>query len=380
MAGYTVGIASETKAFKQGIESGVIQPVEEAEKALDALGRAKGPEQLERGMKDAQKATERLSDETKDTARDIEREFRDSYRKLGNDADDAFDKAKRGAEEFKDEARSTSREAAASFREPADAIDAIQETAANAFAGFGPAGAAAGIAAAIGIGVVGEALTTQQEQVDELKQRFAEAYQSAAEEGRTFLDEAQIQAAAIDILFDPAKRKDAAEEAQRIGVDTLTLIRAQAGDQDALNAVIDLTTKKEAERRDAILDAQGVQGNRLAIADQELNKLEQIRAKYEEQLGIQKDNEQAAADVITLQEDGAARLAEQNAAAKRAVDERGVALQAYADKAASIPNPVLVPTIDPRAAEDEISRFIARRRTPIELSIFYKDPRGVFNP
>ena len=44
MAGYTVGINSETKAFKQGIDSGVIAPLEDAQRELIELGKSRGPE------------------------------------------------------------------------------------------------------------------------------------------------------------------------------------------------------------------------------------------------------------------------------------------------------------------------------------------------
>lgn len=176
--GYTVGIASETKAFKQGIESGVIEPLEDAQKELLELGKSRGPEQLERALKDAEKATENLKDETKDTARAIEQEFRDSYRKVKSSSDDGMGGAKEGVQDFKEEAQQSARETAASFDGSFESIaDLAQEVAANAFAGFGPAGAAAGVAVALGLGVAVDQFNKIDEaSTDALQSAFDFAY------------------------------------------------------------------------------------------------------------------------------------------------------------------------------------------------------------
>jgi hypothetical protein len=347
MAGITLNVLGNFRDFIRGTQD-TERALDDVADSLDDVGRdgQKSGDKLERSFRD-------LADAAKDTGRDI-----------GKSTEDGFDRAKRGAQEFKDEANSTAREAAASFDGSAEsAADAFQEVAANAFSGFGPAGAAAGLAAALGLGAAMSAITAQQEAVDELKQKFAEAYKEAAEDGRTFLDEAQIQAAALEILFDPEKRKSAQEEASRIGADSLDLVRAQAGDQDALNAIIDLTTQKEQERKDALVEANGVQGHRLAIADAEVNALEQIRAKYEEQLGIQKDNEQAARDAKELKSRAAE---EERADIDRAKAADAARWQSFADNAArakgAAAGPVVVPIVpDSSAFEAEVERI--RRAT-----------------
>lgn len=181
MAGYTVGIASETKAFKQGIESGLIEPLEDAQKELLELGKSRGPEQLERALKDAEKATERLKDETKDTARAIEQEFRDSYRSVKSSSDDGIGRAKEGVQDFKQEAQQSARETAASFDGSFESIAELgQEIAANAFTGFGPAGAAAGIAVAGAGGVMIDTFNKVEEAAEEARDSaFSLAYDVA---------------------------------------------------------------------------------------------------------------------------------------------------------------------------------------------------------
>jgi len=230
--GYTVGIASETKAFKQGIESGVIEPLEDAQKELLELGKSRGPEQLERALKDAEKATETLKDETKDTARAIEQEFRDSYRKVKSSSDDGMGHAKEGVQDFKDEAQQSARETAASFDGSFESIaDLAQEVAANAFAGFGPAGAAAGVAVALGLGVA----VDQFNKIDEAsKDALQSAYDYAYGIGAAF-DAADKVRAVENWTSDQEKFKQVLDLTVASGWDQVDVIDALVDGGDDLD-------------------------------------------------------------------------------------------------------------------------------------------------
>lgn len=252
----SVVINSETKAFKQGVDSGIIKPLEDAEKALTDLGRSRGPEQLERDMKDAQKQTERLADETKATARQIERSYRDAGRDIKKGVGD-------GLKDAKQEATQSGRESAASFSgEWTDVGDFLQETVANGLSGFGPLGLAAGIAGAAGIGVITETILGQQEAADELKARLSSAYQEAAEEGRNYLDTAQIIAEASDLMFNKDRAdewKQVQADAKQLGLDTYDVIAANAGQTDkqrevqqAINALLQ-QAKDDYDETDSIV-------------------------------------------------------------------------------------------------------------------------------
>ncbi|MCC2032197.1 hypothetical protein [Microbacterium allomyrinae] len=174
--GYTVGIASETKAFKQGIESGVIDPLEDAQRELLALGRSRGPEQLETDLKGAQKATEKLSEEIDTTRRDLER--------MGRSGKDSAQDIGEGLSTVKDEARQSGKEAAASFSgEFDDVADFVQEVIANAFEGFGPAGAAAGIAVAAVIGTVLSNAQAAQEKLADAREKAVDLASTMYENG-----------------------------------------------------------------------------------------------------------------------------------------------------------------------------------------------------
>ncbi|MEV8370139.1 hypothetical protein [Microbacterium sp. NPDC064584] len=275
------------------------------------------------GVDDEAKRTERTLADTFD---DVERDASRAGRKIGTDLDDGFRKASKGADEFKQEANSVARESAASFDDSAESIgDAFQEVAANAFGGFGPAGVAAGIAAAAGLGVAMQAITEQQEAADELKRRLTGAYLAAAEEGRAYLDEAQIQGEATRLLFED--RDKLKREAASIGVDVITLARAYAGSEEDVNLAIEAGNTALSDRRQTLVDQVGVQGNRLAIADEESKQIGLINDALAEQLTWHQQNKEAASDVVKMKRD-------EEAQTQRVRDADQERWEAYASKRA----------------------------------------------
>lgn len=155
-----------------------------------------------REMKDFREAGEDAGDGLRTGARkgedavdDLRAKVRESFRSIGDDSRDAGDalgdstrrgarEAGEGLDEFKDEANSTAREAAASFDGSADSIiEVFQEVSANAFAGFGPAGAAAGLAAAAGIGILISQLQGASEEAEETAGRVADLAREINEAG-----------------------------------------------------------------------------------------------------------------------------------------------------------------------------------------------------
>lgn len=164
----------------RGISIDILANVRDALKGTGDLEKAISDidSTLEDMAREGDDATDKMSRGFRDLAKDadksadkIESSFKDTGKKVGKDLDDGFDKAKEGAQEFKDEAAGTARESAASFDGSAESIgDAFQEVAANALAGFGPLGAAAGVAIAAGFGVATAAFEKYQEAVEEAKE------------------------------------------------------------------------------------------------------------------------------------------------------------------------------------------------------------------
>lgn len=164
---------------------------ENATEDLGDAGRLAGRE-LSRGLETAEDATrdlERRADAAFDAISD---NARSSGRAVARTQTEAFEAAGEGVEEFGSEANSTARETAASFDGSADSIlGAFQEVAANAFAGFGPAGAAAGLLVAAGIGI---AVTKMQEVAEE-----SDAAQEAAVDLAAKFEEAGGRIEDVDV-------------------------------------------------------------------------------------------------------------------------------------------------------------------------------------
>lgn len=206
-------ILANTTAFVSSMKKAGAS-VEDIGDALDDLARdsAQAGEKMERSF------------------REIAREASDTGRKIGREMNDGTDKAKKGVDEIGREAESTAKESAASFDGSAESIaDAFQEVAANAFAGFGPAGAAAGVAAALGIGAVLAGFTAADEAAKASEEAVAEWADAYIEAGGIALTAGVMASRAQDILTDSEKFKTAEENARKWGVSIETAVGAMSG-------------------------------------------------------------------------------------------------------------------------------------------------------
>jgi uncharacterized protein YoxC len=253
--GIEIGIASETRAFKQGIDAGIIAPLDDAQQALEDLARTKGPEKLEQALNDTQTATEQLGRETKDVARDIERRFRDTYRGVKEAADTGMGGARQNVQEFKQEALQNFSEVTSSFD---GSMSSIQDLAQGTLGGLasgiaGPIGLAAG-GAAVAVGLIGQAIETVGDTAEANEERATEWAASYIEAGQTILSSTQVIAKAQDIYLDPEKFKTAEQAAKDWGVSTSIAVLAMAGNTDALNASQLALTARLAEAKVALAE------------------------------------------------------------------------------------------------------------------------------
>jgi len=301
--GINIGVASDTRDFAKGIKTGVIDPLEDASEVLEDLARDgdKAGDKLERSMRDAQRDTEKLSDEYRDLGRQIQETGRKG-RDLGDGVKSGTDKAGEGLDEFKDEANSTAREAAASFDGSAESIgDAFQEVAANAFAGFGPAGAAAGIAAAIGIGVVIQKINEGTEDSEAFRQKVGELATELIETGRE-------GGPGIDYIVDRLKDlatsaeegdenlSDLADAADIAGRNYRKLAQAYAGNVDGLSDLVDGEKEylEQLEHQQQLIDSGALDGDLNAI-------IEKIEAQKRIVSGLE-ESEKAAEDAAAAEQ------------------------------------------------------------------------------
>lgn len=278
--------------------------------------------------KEGEQSTEKLQDSFRDLAK--------ATKKAGDDVGDnmkhGFRKAEEGAQNFKEEAMSTAKESAASFDGSAESIiDSFQEIAANAFVGFGAAGAIAGLAAAAGIGVVSKSILDAEEsakqaqaRVEELGQAMIDAGDSSQRPLQSVVDELQnIVSNSEDAV---KKFKDIERASKFVGTSAEDLALAYAGQSDALEGQLDVLNDLIAKEEE-VLDTQARNGSRFgAIQEAKVGTLKQ---QQEELKKVQEETEAAAA----IEE---AYLASGGAEAQAKADAIAGINQAYDDVVGSV--------------------------------------------
>lgn len=196
---------------------------------------------------------------TKRDAAEMEASFRDAFetvRKESKSAGDGVstamrhgtDDATEGVQEFGRESESTAKETAASFDGSAQSITgAFQEVAANAFSGFGPAGAVAGLAAAAGIGIVTARMEQAKEKAAEAAQEIADITGQLIELGKRDLDVQSVSDAIEQAASTSEDGKVAlqewAKQATEAGIDFTDYAQGLAGDSDAIERSYSEITK-----------------------------------------------------------------------------------------------------------------------------------------
>lgn len=306
-------LTQEAQSAGEGFGDGIKDGAKQAEAAVDGLGKAIGSE-IESGADKAESAVDGLgekiessldsadeqaetagkaigseiesgADKAEDSVKTLERKFRDVFdgvgdttRKAGDDIGSNIrrgtDEASAGMSNFKEEASQTARETAASFDGTADsAVDMVQETLANALGGFGPLGAAAGLALAAAAGAM---WTAWQDKTELAKQAVADMYDDMIASGQGFLSAQFIndEIAKIGRGEGSGAIKDmdtAMRLAKASGADLSDVLRAVAGDTDAAARVQEALNTRYAElgpnAGSAILDVNQLQEALTATAN-----------------------------------------------------------------------------------------------------------------
>lgn len=304
-------IAANTRDFQRGVQ--------DVEKALDKVADS---------LDDVTREGDRASDKIEDSFRDIARASKDTGRDIGRNMDDGFDRAKAGAGEFKDEANSTAREAAASFDGSADSIvDAFQEVTANAFGGFGPAGAVAGLAAAAGIGLVTQAFQDAEDKRQELEERADDLASAYIEAGSNVLDAISVASRTADVMGNTEEKKKVQEYADAIGIDLATAVRAYVGDANAMAAVNALAGDAQAELNDLHEKSNAQQTNLTQTEKNRIAELNNLLAKTGELQGVTA----GANETFQTQQQVLYDLINEAEGATKEVDELGNALYTLPD-------------------------------------------------
>ena len=281
--GISINFLADVRDFLKGTKN--------VEDSLDDVA-----DSLDDVVKEGDQATEKLEDGFKELAKAAKKSGDD----IGDNMRQGFKKAESGAQEFRDEANSTAKESAASFDGSAESIvDSFQEIAANAFAGFGAAGAIAGLAAAAGIGVASAAILDAEEKAKVAKERVAELGIAFIESGA---DVAQVEAFNDALQKIVTNADDAAVKVDDLRKFTekygdavpsvAEFAQAYAGNADAIEQVTEqLEASIKAEKEKNYTTKQGAEqsAKRQDAYQGEIDKLRDVQAETELAAQIEKD-------------------------------------------------------------------------------------------
>lgn len=242
--------------------------IKEAGKLGDAL------EEVADELKDVGSTGKTIDDKVGDAFRNIGADAKAAGKKIGDGVKDGTDRAGDGLDDMKSEAAGTARETAASFASIEDAGGALQEVLANSFAGFGPAGMAAGILAAAGVGMLISSATESAEKINENKEKMLDLAQTIRDNGGVLTEAdyvAQMDAYGYAIqdtkewweLFQEdavtgwQELRDISREA---GLSAKDVYRAGFGDAKAAKDTLDSVNEKIRvlkERKEAVYETTG---------------------------------------------------------------------------------------------------------------------------
>lgn len=333
---FKISLLSDVAGFLKGTKS-VEDALDDVADSLDDVARETAA--------DAEKAAETLEREFKDAFDAVKTEAKQAGRKVGDEVRDGTRKAGDGFDDMKGEAQQTTREVAASFGSVEDALDGIQELAANALSGFGAAGAAAGAAVAIGLGLAKTALEGVAEDAEESKDRVIELSDALAEvDGNpAALTWAERLRDTLNEISDAKEWFEVwqnepitgaekwVEAARAYGLELSDIGLALTGDKDALdrlNAALDAhaskLTRNSGSAQQGALDyaaaAAEIEGVRGALNAQ--------AGELERGIALQKDKAQILSEVTRREEEAAAAADAQGEAQRRQAEAAAEAQQA----------------------------------------------------
>ncbi|WP_407316628.1 hypothetical protein UQW22_09865 [Isoptericola halotolerans] len=327
------GQVSEAQIVADATEA--LRDIADLQSELDDVDRSRTEAEVQADVDDALRESERLQDQLReidgeDVDIDIEIEADKVRRQLGDASD--------GLGEFRDESNQIAKESATSFTgEWEDVTDVFRDLAANAFSGFGPAGVAAGVAIAAGLGVaiaaaqdLADENTEAKESAGDIATGYVDGLDDASERFRDWATEVQ-EDKAWTFWQDEATTniQQVSQDLQALGEDGADAIGAIASGslpdmQDSLldvNRELDgLTAKLRAssevaesgglgggaaqllEMADATERATGQLGEFTEADNERRRSLERAKEVLEAQIGTQEDAEEIAVALIVAQE------------------------------------------------------------------------------
>lgn len=347
--------------------------------AMNTRDVIKGAGDIEGALDDVAGTLDDVAREGDQAAEKLERSFSEAMREISADSrrggDDLARNIDRGTTHARESLRELKGEALQNVAETLSSTDGslqsfadgVQGTMGGVVAGLSainPAAAAVAGGAALGFGLVTAELVRQEEATKKLRERYSGLYKEALEDSRTFLSEAQVQAEVMDLMWNPERAGEytrAQEDAKTLGLDLIDVLKAQAGDQKALNDVLAVSNTlyaESAEKAAARWTAQG--GNVQAGIQAEAKSLEGLRDRYQQISDVQQDNQQKAEESHNILDRLRKEERDQIKLVRAADQDRYEALAAAQQKAANPPPIVQQLELDTDRLERDFARW--RRR------------------
>lgn len=341
-----IEIASEGRAFRAGIDADVIKPLENADEALEKLGKNKGLDELDRDLEQAQRESKELKKEIAKTADELEAAGR-AARKMGDQADAGLGRAEQAAGEFKDEFKQNMAEALSSFDGSMSSVgDLAQGTLGGVTANLPGAFAVAGVGAAVGVGLITAAIEQAEERRKELEERASDLAGAYIDAGSEVLDALTIASRSAAVLSDPEQAEELKTLTAALGDESLA-VRVLAGDKNALALANGIASANQAEYEALVRSTGQAVNENLAEETARMTVLEQaaqMMAEYNEVQATAAEKARTYSDVLKDLVAQAGPVAEQ-------VDELGNKLYTLPDGSA------IIIEADTGLASDKVDRF-----------------------
>lgn len=344
MAGVKLDLTTDTSQFKKGMKG--------AEDIIESVG-----ETFDDLAKDAEGAAEDMEKSFAEYARETKAEASNLGKQISGAQDEAALDVDKANEKMATSGQSKAREVAASFDGSAESIVAgFQGAAAEAFEGFGPAGVAAGLAAAAGLGLITSEMERQKEEAAKAAEAAWDMAQQMVEAGIYMVTENQKIEAFEALVGDQEQRDKFKSDLDTLGISWTDFVAAQVGLGD-----------KRAE----------IEGEINGYYDDQIASLGEITAFDEEKqrvAGAYRQEQEKLLDPIRRQADIQQEAVDTALDIRRTYQEAGVALEDNVTRlndgrlaAEAIADTDATPKFDMTPAFDELSRFqreLLRLRVP----------------
>lgn len=312
--------ARKAERAVDGISDALTDAGRDAKRAGDKIG-----DGIEAGAEDAERSVEKLEQSFKDVADASKRETNRASDAMKRNMDEGTTAAKRDLGELKDEAISNASETFSSFDGSITSLaDGIQGTLGGVISNIGPAGAVAGAAAAIGVGLLTAEFERTKERAEEVRQQAAELARQIIDAGGDIRNVAMAET-----LQDWAMELSGTSEVWDVFGDKgqTNLEAIQGASKLAGRSVEDMMRALSGRDQELAVEILGDLEDKLGDVEGELNNLAQARAGGTERAAELREEQSAL-------EDGIQVLEERSGVTKEGIETAKLLAEATAQQAA----------------------------------------------